>query len=439
MQPATLPAEDRDPAPAWHCLHCNTVFRACFFCDDVWDRADAPERRCRNATCVAHGQAARPCPQCGAFSVIDPPNGLALCRNPRCTPFADTPWPVAVTPLPTTVPPPPGDPVGVEPLLRQIAAQSHFEERYRLHQQLFRGGMGQVWKATDRILGRDVAVKMMHAPERVGPAAWGQFLKEARVGGRLLHPNILPVFDLGVNRQGHIYFTMRLVRGASLWTTLDAVATGCATRLVDFPLPRVMRAFRDACLGVDFAHRHGVLHLDLKPNNLLVSDHNEVFVIDWGLARVDNVDDTDRLIDLYTGREADTASTYAGGGFVGTPAFMAPEQALGRLSEFGPATDVYGLGGVLFFILYAEPPNRSPGGGVTDTLEMLTRPQRPGRLRPGILPRGQRIPAEWREAVAELETVCARCLAREPAGRFGDVGDLLAELNAWLARPGLPV
>lgn len=181
----------------------------------------------------------------------------------------------------------------VERLLGQIAAQSHFEERYELRGTLASGGMGRIYRAYDRILRREVAVKMMresHGPETA--AIRGQFLKEARVGGRLLHPHILAVFDLGVSRSRQIYYTMRLVDGASLQHCLDSLDKGVATKFVSYPLRKIVEALVRACHGVDYAHQNGVIHLDLKPQNILVSGFNEVFVIDWGLARVDEVDDT---------------------------------------------------------------------------------------------------------------------------------------------------
>jgi serine/threonine protein kinase len=175
------------------------------------------------------------------------------------------------------------DSARVEQLLGHIAGQSHFEERYILLEELARGGMGQIHRAYDQILRREVAIKLMH--ERDGgssdsAAIRGQFLKEARVGGRLLHPNILAVFDLGVNRAGRMYYTMRLVDGASLQNCLDAVDKGVVTKLVSYPLRRIVEQFVGACQGVDYAHQQGVLHLDLKPLNILVSGFNEVFVID---------------------------------------------------------------------------------------------------------------------------------------------------------------
>jgi serine/threonine-protein kinase len=297
--------------------------------------------------------------------------------------------------------------------------------------------MGTVCSAFDRILRREVAVKLMQLAAAGTPAGRGQFLKEARVAGRLLHPNVLPVFDMGVNRRGEMYYTMRLVRGASLRRSLDAVGTGCATNLVSFPLAKVVGAFVRACQGIDFAHQNHILHLDLKPDNVLVSGFDEVFVIDWGLARVDDEDDTERLIDLYRDRVLDEASTgvfAAGevGPVVGTLAYMAPEQGRGDYRAFSPATDVYGLGGILYYVLYDGPPNGRPGADFSEMVAAVEREKRPGKLREGILARGERVRQETRSALAELERICLKALAVRPAERFPSAEDLIIELNEWL-------
>ena len=312
----------------------------------------------------------------------------------------------------------------VDVLLRHIAGQSHFEERYELKGLLASGGMGEVHRAWDHILRREVAVKMMSGErdESKTAALRGQFLKEARVGGRLLHPNILAVFDLGVNRSGQIYFTMRLVDGASLQHCLDALAKGVLTRLVAYPLRRVIETFTSACQGVEHAHRDRVLHLDLKPHNILVSGFNEVFVIDWGLAKIDDVDDVETLIDLYRdrGNHHITASmTGAFGGHVlGTPAYMVPEQAIGATEQYNETTDVYGLGGVLYFLLYGEVPN----GGTTlpQILAASSQPKVKGKLREGILPRGRRVKKETLEAVEALEPICLKALACASEGSLSE-------------------
>lgn len=325
----------------------------------------------------------------------------------------------------------------VQHLLEQIAAQSHFEERYVLSGEIAVGGMGRVFRAFDRIMRRDVGIKMMR--ERYDSssesALRGQFLKEARVGGRLLHPNILAVFDLGVNRAGHIYFTMRLVDGASLKDCLDSVDKGVVTKLISYPLRRIIEAMVGACQGVDYAHQQGVLHLDLKPHNILVSGFNEVFVIDWGLARVDETDDTEDLADIYRHRSdsEDTASNtlLVGTKNIGTPAYMATEQVEAAVSTFNPTTDVYGLGGILHFILYGSAPNR--GQTIREMYQASSDRKNRGKARPGILPRGQRVKKEALIAFESLEVICLKALEPQQQDRHDSVEAMIVELGEWLA------
>ena len=295
-----------------------------------------------------------------------------------------------------------------------------------------------MFRGFDQILRRDVAIKMMH--ERYGgpthtPAIRGQFLKEARIGGHLLHPNILAVFDLGVNRAHQIYYTMRLVDGASLQLCLDGVEKGVVTKMISYPLRRVVETFVGACQGVDYAHQRGVIHLDLKPHNILVSGFSEVFVIDWGLARVDETDDTEDLVDLYRDGEGSHHTASSTGVFgervVGTPGYMAPEQAGGAVSSFNPTTDVYGLGGILYFILFGTAPNQ--GRDIHEILAATSQRKEPGKLRPGIFSRGQRISKEVKTALDSLQAICLKALEPQQQDRYPTVEAMLIELNEWLS------
>ena len=323
----------------------------------------------------------------------------------------------------------------VERLLGHIASQSHFEERYELREVLASGGMGQVHRAYDTILRRNVAIKMMRNSCGSETAAIrGQFLKEARVGGRLLHPHILPVFDLGVNHARKIYFTMRLVNGASLQSCLDSLSNDVVTNLVDWPLRRVVETFLGACYGVDYAHQNGVLHLDLKPHNILVSGFDEVFVIDWGLARVDDVDDMEQLVDLYrngsNSSQSGSCTGIVGDHVVGTPGYMAPEQAAGDLGNYDGATDVYGLGGILYFILYGMVPNQGAVGN--EQLQASFLPKKRAQLRQAILPRGRHVSSEFRDALRFLEDISLKALQPDRVHRYPSVEAMIIDLNQWL-------
>lgn len=450
MEPGTL-------ADSWHCPECGSDLMPCFACGSGSALRDGEVSRCLNSECPSAGAPFRRCGSCGAWSLDDlmPDSGLTRrCHNPACgTTEPREHREVPLSGLGTTEPrtahpgsgPPPAhsgtatwedavdaDGDHLDQLLDGIASQSHFEDRYELRGLLGGGGMGEVHRAFDKILQREVAIKMMAAHVGGAPEVRGQFLKEARVGGRLLHPNVLAVFDVGVNRDRRIYYTMRLVDGASLHSCLQGIEKGVATKFISFPLIRVVEALLGACQGVDYAHQNGVIHLDLKPQNILVSGFEEVFVIDWGLARVDDVDDTERLVDLYRGAAPTTHDQHTvayGNRVVGTPAYMAPEQTEGRVGQFDARTDVYGLGGILYYILYNQPPNRGP---TVDQMFLASRrPKVPGKLRQGILPRGERVRQKVLDAVEALAAICLKALDPDPSNRHADVEELIIELGEW--------
>lgn len=432
------------------CDVCTTEFARCVGCEQYTSRIDEETQTCLNPDCEHHGIVFECCPSCGLWSFNVPnedmPSATRFCHNVHCTQDArstDAGKSARTVSESSFVRPPtvntPSDVDRIDSLLTRIASQSHYEERYEVRRSLARGGMGEIFEAFDQILLRRVAIKrMLRAAGRGSdPAVRGQFLKEAWIGGRLLHPNVLSVFDVGVDRDDRIYYTMRLVDGASLQESLGALQTGVSTRLVGYPLRRIVRSFLGACHGIDFAHQNGILHLDLKPHNILMSGFEEVFVIDWGLARLDDQDDTERLADLYSGRATedshDTMFFDEGQGrVVGTPTYMAPEQAEGANSRFDETTDVYGLGGVLHFILYGCGPNdaRSALDVIRQSQGQATGPKR--ELRSGILPRGKRIRERIAEHVTRLEGICHKCLEVDQDQRYLNVDELIVEVDEWL-------
>ncbi len=273
----------------------------------------------------------------------------------------------------------------------------------------------------DRIVGRDIGIKMALPKYAEDMAARRMFLREAKVAGCLLHPNILPVFDVGVNRERRMYYTMRLVNGTSLRDSLDSLSKGCETSLVEFPLRKVVGVFLRVCEGVDYAHSRHVIHLDLKPDNILVSGFSEVFVIDWGLAQVEGRDETKGMVEIAseTGATSISLSDKEGHRVLGTPGYMAPEQWVGDPERFRPSTDVFGLGGVLYYILYGTPPCL-PKGVTRKTVEAYTRDHTPtpGDLRSGIFARGERVADDRRESLRRLEAICMRSLQRDQGARY---------------------
>ncbi|HEY6175991.1 MAG TPA: serine/threonine-protein kinase, partial [Kofleriaceae bacterium] len=208
---------------------------------------------------------------------------------------------------------------------------------YEVGELLGRGGMGEVLLGFDEEIGREVAIKRMR---RLDPGAEAEtrFLREAKIQARLQHPAIVPVHELGRDADGRPYFTMKRLAGMTLY------------QLLGEPLQRLLRAFADVCLAIEFAHEHGVIHRDIKPTNIMLGDFGEVYVLDWGVARVVDEDGSGHpSVRDIVNVEGETQV----GAVMGTPGYMAPEQALGY--GMAPALDVYALGCVLFEILTGEP------------------------------------------------------------------------------------
>jgi serine/threonine protein kinase len=226
--------------------------------------------------------------------------------------------------------------------LRSLASPSLPDggERYAVAEELGRGGMGVVYRARDRVLDRDVALKVLAVD--AAPGAAERMRREARVLARLEHPSIVPVHDVGVLPDGRVFYAMKLVRGERLdaWT---ARAGG---------LPALLRAFVRVCEAAAFAHAHGVLHRDLKPQNVMVGPFGEVLVMDWGAARLRDAGEPPAPAPPASAGGG--AGATAHGTVLGTPGFMAPEQARGEVERVDERTDVYALGALLGFLLDAS-------------------------------------------------------------------------------------
>jgi len=285
-----------------------------------------------------------------------------------------------------------------------------------------RGGIGRVLIVTDKHLRRDVAVKELlpHARARRKAGARGRspvvdrFLREARVTGQLEHPNIVPVYEVGRRANGTLYYTMKLVRGRTLADALDEHPT------LDGRL-KLLGRFVDMCQAVAYAHSRGVVHRDLKPDNVMVGEFGETLVLDWGLAKVRGQRDLQeteleqRLVDIDGSDDTHTLA----GDKMGTPAYMSPEQAEGRVQDVDERSDVWSLGAVLFEIITGEPPFHA--GHPLKTLEQVVNNPVPD---PAVL---------CPEVPPELASICRKALRRDRRRRYSGAGRLAAEVDAYLS------
>ncbi len=263
------------------------------------------------------------------------------------------------------------------------------------------GGMGEVMLATQRALGREVALKRLnpHAPQD----ATGELLREALVTGRLEHPNIVPVHMLAVSQEGEPFFVMKRIEGIP-WRKLlrDPAALAAVGRETQDPLAMHLDVFLAVCDAVAFAHSRGVLHRDLKPDNVMVGAFGEVYVLDWGIA-------------VGLTREAGLPLAADVTTVTGTPAYMAPEMAAGDGKALGVHSDVFLLGAMLYEVLVGRPPH--VGDSPLNTLELAWRWSGPPET--AALPEG-------------LRPVVRRAMAAAPAERFPSVEALRAAVVEFL-------
>lgn len=281
------------------------------------------------------------------------------------------------------------------------------------------GGIGEVWRAYDEVLEREVALKRLRPQQGRHPEHRARFTREARLTGQLDHPGIIPVYEYGSDEAGaHCFYTMRFVRGRTL---REVIAAFHATRVAQgLPLlgsefVHLLGQFVSVCNTVAFAHSRKVVHRDLKGDNIIIGDFGEVVVLDWGLAKRLG-DDEIALADAPT-RSSDPLSTMQGEQ-LGTPAYMAPEQALGQIDRIEPRTDVYGLAAILFEILTGEPPFY--GASLTEILARIV----------------DEPPREPRSLVVdvpiELEQLCLRGLAKAIDDRPASASELGAAVEGWM-------
>ena len=277
-----------------------------------------------------------------------------------------------------------------EPAMDDVYAANGQCGNYQLLEEIARGGMGIVFRAHDTRLQRTVALKMILDRNLASAEAVQRFYAEAEMAAGLDHPGIVPVYDVGVH-EGHHYYAMGFIEGPTLAEKLKRHA---------YSAHEAARLVIDLARAVAYAHRHGVVHRDLKPGNILLDADGQARITDFGLAKR-----TDRPSHLTME-----------GQVLGTPGYMAPEQAKGAAQQSGPAADIYALGAILYHLLTGHPPFRSSLDALVQVLEQDPVP-------PRVLNR--RIPRD-------LDVICMKCLAKSPADRFQSADELADDLQRFL-------
>jgi serine/threonine protein kinase len=337
----------------------------------------------------------RICRKCGAKIFSDAPEGLCA----KCV------LKTALT-IPPDAPVAAGDDGGsAENVGVNVAAAAHDGKKaaravellgelgdYELLEEVGRGGQGVVFRARQKSLNRTVALKVISLGQWASKAHLKRFRLEAEAAARLEHPGIVPIHEVG-ERDGSCYFSMKFVEGGQL----DEVA-----RREPMPIRRAVELIAKVARTVHYAHEHGILHRDIKPGNILLDAKGEPHLTDFGLARlVESESSVTHTLEV-----------------LGTPSYMAPEQAVGNNAAVSSVTDVYGLGAVLYQLLTGQPP--FAGGATYETIKLLldTEPRQPRLLNPKI--------------DRDLSTICLKCLEKDPKRRYSSALALAEDLERWL-------
>ena len=309
--------------------------------------------------------------------------------------------------------------------VRQTLGSGASVMRFRVLREHAKGGLGKVSVAEDLELRREVAFKEIQHRFADDMEARSRFLLEAEITGSLEHPGIVPVYGLGTHPDGRPYYAMRFIHGDSLQQAIDqyfAPAEGFVDpSLKQLEFRKLLRRFIDVCNAIDYAHSRGIIHRDLKPGNVMLGDYGETLVVDWGIAKSVTVRGSlfrsalERLPPLTMGEGSQTMMGVA----IGTPQFMSPEQAAGKLNDLGPASDIYSLGATLYCLLTGTAAFTS-----RKLLEIME------QVKSGSFP----PPIEVDPRISPpLNAICLKAMDRIPALRYESAKALAGDIENWLA------
>jgi serine/threonine protein kinase len=325
-----------------------------------------------------------------------------------------------------------------------LARRTRKDDRYIIEGELARGGMGTILRAVDCDIRREVAVKYLL--DQANPDKKLRFVEEAQITGQLEHPNIVPIHELGMDNLKRLFFSMKMVRGKSLAQVLNQLRENPKSAEKEYSLGRLLNILVNVCNALAYAHARGVVHRDLKPANIMIGDFGEVYVMDWGLAKVLKGDGqkveapapmatlvaapaataptaiplmASQSNTVMTSRAAEADLTQEGA-VLGTPVYMPPEQASGNVQAIDQRSDIYSLGAILYEMLTLQPPVDKEGG----YLAILMRVMQGEIVPPEHRAKGSKVPSE-------LSAIAMKALARQSQDRYPNVEALRRDIERF--------
>ncbi|MDD7985110.1 serine/threonine-protein kinase [Lentisphaera marina] len=294
---------------------------------------------------------------------------------------------------------------------------SNIDKRYTNAQLAGSGAMKKIIRTTDNVSGRIVAKAVLKSSQDEQTVE--SFLREARITAMLQHPNIVPLYDIGLDEQGQPFFIMKLIQGRTLRDILEELKNDNEKDFTDYPLPVRIDIFLKICDALAYAHSRAIAHLDLKPDNITVSTYGDVVVCDWGLAAIlgrnEEIDQTlTESLDYYSKRYYTLS-----GEIKGTPGYMSPEQAKGGNEAKDERSDIYALGSILYELLCLD--HALDGENVKETIDLTLKGHilAPSRKNPGL-----NIPAS-------LEAICLKAMKLDPKERYQSVDDIITDIDSY--------
>lgn len=305
--------------------------------------------------------------------------------------------------------------------------QRQLISRFRLIRRLGQGGLGNVWLARDERLNRTVAIKELRPEALESEKAWQRFHREAEITGHLEHPNVVPLYQFGVDQAtAEPFYAMRFVGKRTLADAIlehhDRIEAGEADAL---SLHRLLTVFLDVCQAIAYAHSRGVIHRDIKPENVALDNFGQVIVLDWGLAKVQEDSELATKMTSATSINESTLAQTMDGDVIGTPLYMSPEQAAGQLDRIDDRTDVYGLGAILFSILTGHAPHERAAKSDSLNLESILKYIAESET-PRTVDYCENVPSD-------LDAICRKAMAVKQHLRYETVQELAGVVERWIA------